>query len=223
MIGDKIEELRKSKGMTQEELGEKLATSPSTIGMYEQNRRTPDIYKLTSVAEIFGVSTDYLLGIEERDGMETGGDSLYLAGNLKILREQKGKTQQVLATQLGVSDGAIAMWETGSRTPGIGMIVELARYHGVSLDDLVLKDMRPAIPTYARNLAYLRKKHDMTQQDISELLGYRGKQGYNAIETGKVKPTIDILEKLADFFGVTMDQMVKHDLSQEVIQHAEIK
>lgn len=215
MIGDKIEELRKSKGMTQEELGEKLATSPSTIGMYEQNRRTPDIYKLTSVAEIFGVSTDYLLGIEERDGMETGGDSLYLAGNLKILREQKGKTQQVLATQLGVSDGAIAMWETGSRTPGIGMIVELARYHGVSLDDLVLKDMRPAIPTYARNLAYLRKKHDMTQNDIANLLRV-SKATSCKYENGNVEPTIKQLIKLADFFGVTMDQMVKQDLSQEV-------
>lgn len=215
MIGDKIEELRKSKGMTQEELGEKLATSPSTIGMYEQNRRTPDIYKLTSVAEIFGVSTDYLLGIEERDGMETGGDSLYLAGNLKILREQKGKTQQVLATQLGVSDGAIAMWETGSRTPGIGMIVELARYHGVSLDDLVLKDMRPAIPTYARNLAYLRKKHDMTQNDIANLLRV-SKATSCKYENGNVEPTIKQLIKLADFFGVTMNQMVKQDLSQEV-------
>ena len=94
--------------------------------------------------------------------------------------------------------------------------MELARYHGVSLDDLVLRDMKPAMPVYVLNLMYLRKKHGMTQQDISELLGYRGKQGYNAIETGKAKPTIDILEKLADFFGVTMDQIVKQDLSQEV-------
>lgn len=92
----------------------------------------------------------------------------------------------------------------------------MAKLYRVSLDDLVLTDMRPPIPVYALNLAYLRKKHGMTQQEISELLGYSGKQGYNAIETGKVKPTIDTLEKLADFFGVTMDQIVKQDLSQEV-------
>ena len=145
-----------------------------------------------------------------------GGDILYLAGNLKFLREQIGKTQQELANLFGVEQKTMSSWECGSRTPGIEIIVELARYHGVSLDDLVLRDMKPAMPVYVLNLMYLRKKHGMTQQDISELLGYRGKQGYNAIETGKAKPTIDILEKLADFFGVTMDQIVKQDLSQEV-------
>ena len=141
---------------------------------------------------------------------------MYLAGNLKFLREQIGKTQQELANLFGVEQKTMSSWECGSRTPGIEIIVKLARYHGVSLDDLVLRDMKPAMPVYVLNLMYLRKKHGMTQQDISELLGYRGKQGYNAIETGKAKPTIDILEKLADFFGVTMDQIVKQDLSQEV-------
>lgn len=141
---------------------------------------------------------------------------MYLAKNLKFLREQRGKTQQELANLFGVEQKTLSSWECGSRTPVIGMIVEMAKYYEVSLDDLVLADMRPPIPVYARNLAYLRKKHGMTQQEISELLGYSGKQGYNAIETGKVKPTIDTLEKLADFFGVTMDQIVKQDLSQEV-------
>lgn len=141
---------------------------------------------------------------------------MYLAENLKFLREQRGKTQQELANLFGVEQKTLSSWECGSRTPVIGMIVEIAKYYGVSLDDLILTDMKPPIPVYALNLAYLRKKHGMTQQEISELLGYSGKQGYNAIETGKVKPTIDTLEKLADFFGVTMDQIVKQDLSQEV-------
>ena len=136
--------------------------------------------------------------------------------NLKFLREQNGKTQGELAVLFGIEQKTISSWECGSRKPPIGTIVSLAKLYRVSLDDLVLTDMRPPIPVYALNLAYLRKKHGMTQQEISELLGYSGKQGYNAIETGKVKPTIDTLEKLADFFGVTMDQIVKQDLSQEV-------
>lgn len=98
-----------------------------------------------------------------------GGDILYLAGNLKFLREQIGKTQQELANLFGVEQKTMSSWECGSRTPGIEIIVELARYHGVSLDDLVLRDMKPAMPVYVLNLMYLRKKHGMTQQDISEL------------------------------------------------------
>ena len=65
---------------------------------------------------------------------------MYLAGNLKFLREQIGKTQQELANLFGVEQKTMSSWECGSRTPGIEIIVELARYHGVSLDDLVLRD-----------------------------------------------------------------------------------
>ena len=64
---------------------------------------------------------------------------MYLAGNLKFLREQIGKTQQELANLFGVEQKTMSSWECGSRTPGIEIIVELARYHGVSLDDLVLQ------------------------------------------------------------------------------------
>ncbi len=96
------------------------------------------------------------------------------------------------------------------------MIVRLAEYFGVSLDDLVLRDLMPPTALYITNLRLLRMKHEMTQADMAGLLGYRGKQGYNAIETGKVKPNADDLEKLADFFGITLDQLVKQDLSKEV-------
>ena len=158
----------------------------------------------------------YNICSEQQAAPSTRRWQVVLAENLKFLREQNGKTQGELAVLFGIEQKTISSWECGSRKPPIGTIVSLAKLYRVSLDDLVLTDMRPPIPVYALNLAYLRKKHGMTQQEISELLGYSGKQGYNAIETGKVKPTIDTLEKLADFFGVTMDQIVKQDLSQEV-------
>lgn len=90
---------------------------------------------------------------------------MYLAGNLKFLREQIGKTQQELANLFGVEQKTMSSWECGSRTPGIEIIVELARYHGVSLDDLVLRDMKPAMPVYVLNLMYLRKKHEAESED----------------------------------------------------------
>lgn len=141
---------------------------------------------------------------------------MHLAENLKFLREQRGKTQQEMANVFGVEQKTMSSWECGSRTPTIGMVVELAKYHGVSLDDLVLRDMKPPIPVYVTNLRFLRKKHEITQEGMAYLLGYRGKQGYSAIETGKTKPSVEDLEKLADFFGVTMDQLVKRDLRKEL-------
>ena len=83
---------------------------------------------------------------------------MYLAENLKFLREQNGKTQGELAVLFGIEQKTISSWECGSRKPPIGTIVSLAKLYRVSLDDLVLTDMRPPIPVYALNLAYLRRK-----------------------------------------------------------------
>jgi repressor LexA len=57
-----LKELREKKGLTQLELSKILKISPSTIGMYEQGRRTPDTIILKKISEIFGVTIDYLLG-----------------------------------------------------------------------------------------------------------------------------------------------------------------
>lgn len=140
---------------------------------------------------------------------------MHLAQNLKYLREQRSVNQNELAEILGVVQATIGNWEAGRREPELSMIVQLAEYFNVTLDDLVLKDLRPSVSVYVSNLRYLRTKYKMTQEDMANLLQCKGKQGYNAVENGKVKASVDDLEKLADFFGVTLDQMVKQDLSRE--------
>lgn len=61
MLGEKIKELREKENYSQKELGSKLGISPSTIGMYEQNRRSPGKDMLLKIAKTFNVSVDYLL------------------------------------------------------------------------------------------------------------------------------------------------------------------
>ena len=62
MFGDKLKKLRETHGLSQQQLAEKLGMSPSGIGMWEQNRRQPDNEMAKKIAQLFGVSTDYLLG-----------------------------------------------------------------------------------------------------------------------------------------------------------------
>ena len=61
LLGARLRELRHSHNYTQEDLAQKLKISKSTIGMYEQDRRSPDLETLLKLAHIFHVSTDYLL------------------------------------------------------------------------------------------------------------------------------------------------------------------
>ena len=61
MLGARIALLRRSKGLSQRALAASLNVSPSAVGMYEQERRIPSTELLVGMAELFGVSTDFLL------------------------------------------------------------------------------------------------------------------------------------------------------------------
>ena len=61
MIGHQIAMLREKKGMRQAELAAILNISPSTVGMYEQGRRSPSLSMVIRMAQAFGVTVDYLL------------------------------------------------------------------------------------------------------------------------------------------------------------------
>lgn len=65
-LGSKIRELRKNAGMTQSELASKLGISPSAVGMYEQGRREPDGEMLLKLCSVFSVTTDTLLGNNDK-------------------------------------------------------------------------------------------------------------------------------------------------------------
>lgn len=61
MLHCRIALLRRSIGINQQQLAEKLHISPSTVGMYEQGRRTPNVDILVQMSKIFNVSLDYLI------------------------------------------------------------------------------------------------------------------------------------------------------------------
>ncbi|MBO7401489.1 MAG: helix-turn-helix transcriptional regulator [Lachnospiraceae bacterium] len=61
ILADKIINERKKNGWSQEDLAEKLSVSRQSISIWEGAQSIPDISKIIKMAEIFGVSTDYLL------------------------------------------------------------------------------------------------------------------------------------------------------------------
>jgi len=62
-IGKRITELRRESGMTQEQLAEKMGVSPQAVSKWENDVSCPDISALPLLSEVFGVTTDYLLGV----------------------------------------------------------------------------------------------------------------------------------------------------------------
>lgn len=65
-FGYRLRELRKSKKMTQAQAAKRLNLSKTTISGYENNVKTPSLEVLTKLAVLYGVSADYILGLESR-------------------------------------------------------------------------------------------------------------------------------------------------------------
>ncbi len=64
-LSDRILELRRQKGISQEELADVLGVSRQAVSKWESEQSTPDIDKIILMSEYFGTTTDYLLkGIE---------------------------------------------------------------------------------------------------------------------------------------------------------------
>ncbi len=60
-IGEKIQQLRKAKNLSQEQLAVQLEVSRQAVSKWELNESTPDTDKIILISKIFSVSTDYLL------------------------------------------------------------------------------------------------------------------------------------------------------------------
>ena len=109
MLGEKIKELRERENYSQKELGLKLGISPSTIGMYEQNRRSQGKDMLLKIAKVFNVSVDYLLSSDTYNTTSTKENHNYKDVNdiLKTAKEQLMNTEALLFNGEPASEEAI--------------------------------------------------------------------------------------------------------------------
>ena len=105
-IADRIQTLRKSKGMSQEELADAAGVSRQAVSKWESEQSIPDIDKIVTLSEIFDVTTDYLLkGIEpvEVKDHKTMADVI----DQKVLTEKNGKRAKSILKWVLIIFGAI--------------------------------------------------------------------------------------------------------------------
>lgn len=89
-LADRIQSLRKTKGISQEELADKVGVSRQAVSKWESEQSTPDLEKIIIMSDFFGVTTDYILkGIEpvpseDKKSKELTGKVLFIASSAFI-------------------------------------------------------------------------------------------------------------------------------------------
>ena len=78
MIGERLYDLRKDKGLSQDQLGEILNINKHSISSYERDRSEPPDEIKISMAHFFHVSVDYLLGLTDDPGIYDNSERMLM-------------------------------------------------------------------------------------------------------------------------------------------------
>ena len=127
IFADKLIDLRKKNGWSQEELAEKLNVSRQAVSKWEGAQSIPDMTRIIQLSELFGVSTDYLLKDELEqtvESQETTPDSLIRTvsmeeANAFLKTKEENARRVALAVMLCILSPAALILLGGAREAGM--------------------------------------------------------------------------------------------------------
>lgn len=167
MFGSQLKKLRNETGLSQAALARELSVSQQTVASWEVDRSSPSPEMLSLIADVFSVSTDYLL---ERT------DQTVVVSNLRLkeLRLQHRYTQKELAIKLNIAQNTLCNWENGNRTVDEPTLQKLADFFDVSVDYLLGRtdEKKPAAET-GDEPNILLDGFPLTQDEVRLLSQYR--------------------------------------------------
>lgn len=209
---ERLKELRKQSGLTQQQVAEYLDITQSAYAQWETGRINPKKETIQKFADLFNVSYDYLWhGTSEPQTTNaiTETNSGTFPERLRQLRTEADLTQQQLADIVGTTQQNIAFWETGRQRPKQPSLIKLANYFNVSIDYLLVgkAQAEEKLSVFPERLKQLRVEAKLTQQQMAEAFNIK-QPTYAQWETGRTKPKGETLEKFADFFNVSTDYLL---------------
>lgn len=184
-IGTNISELRRSKGLTQQQLAEKLGVSGQSVSKWENDVCAPDVGQFPLLAAFFGVSIDRLYGFhltsgeEARELIERADRCESLEENIAMLKTGLGEYPNSPELKTALAMSWLSAWRTG--LGGVGK--DAAR-------EECLRLCREVVRTCGD-----RQQVDYALEIMSRAYG----------ESGEYEPALECLEKLsAEAYGLRL-------------------
>ena len=204
-FGRELRRLREQRGLTLQQLADRSACQRRAILSYELGRTHPPQPPIAAaLARALGVPREQL---ERLVPPPPPPPPTPFARELRQLREQRGLTQQELATRIGRLRESISSYECGQVAPGPDVVSALTRALGVPSERLArLSLSRPETTPLGRELRRLRKERGLNQRLLATRLGCSQSLIW-FYESGRVSPGEAKLAALARALGVPQQQL----------------
>jgi len=186
---DRLKEIRKEYNMKQKDLGAAIGLGATTVANYESGRNKPSIQVLHAMADVFRVSTDYLIGHSDikypyRSDISDADESL-----IRMYSNLSQKNKDHLRSYTEFSNRLLELQGKQENTQTIP-----------------LKTLEGENPTFRDRLRELRAEQNLSQASLAAKLGYNPATiaGY---EGGRTEPSIEVLSVLAETLHVSVDYL----------------
>ena len=180
IFADKLIDLRKKNGWSQEELAEKLDVSRQAVSKWEGAQSIPDMSRIIQLSELFGVSTDYLLkdSLEQTEIVQESADetaartvSMEEANNFLRIKEENSR-RVALGVTLCILSPVILILLSGAQAFGkISWSEETAV--GIGLVVLMLMIL-PAVGLFIVSNLRISRYEYLEKEPIETLYGVSG-------------------------------------------------
>lgn len=196
--GNRIRQLRKDSGLTQEALGKKLGVIKQTVSSWENNISEPNSEILSKIASVFNVSIGYLYG-NTSSGIDYANyqmDSPEFALDFKmrirdLMAEQK-MSEEEFAQRAGFNYEEKDSYLYGNRIPSIEDLIKIAGALNVSTDYLLDISKRKRISAEEETLlqSFNRCDKECKKYLISKA-GVLCVEGISAVAAGEYGKYVD--------------------------------
>ncbi len=151
-LGTVLAQLRSQKGISQRDFAREIGMSYGAVGMWETNKRQPDLEMLKKIAKYYNVSTDYILGIEKSGGNNHSSFLLdesefgeHFKWRIRALMKDQKMSEDEFMEKTGFDKDEKDAYLYGNRKPPIEDLIKIAVVLRVSTDYLLDVSQRKRI------------------------------------------------------------------------------
>ncbi len=216
IFSDKLIQLRKKAGWSQEELAERMKVTRQSVSKWEGAQSVPDIEKIIQLSELFGVSTDYLLKASVKD-TGTPGTTDNISINRRVSMEEanaflsvKNTTSKAIA--LGtflciVSPICLLILGAISEVPAYGLPENVATGTGMIVLLLIVAIAVSLFISSGKRTAiydFLEKEVFYTESGVEEMVSTLKEQYSKAYTRNNIIGTVLCITALTPLFAGTV-------------------
>lgn len=236
MLPQRLKILREERGLLQSDIAKLLNITPSAYGYYEQGKREPKQDALLLLANLYEVSTDYLLGKtnSRKATLKPKGQfiSTTKENNIRYWINKSLMGDDEIAKELGISEELLEDYCSGYEYPSLESLQKLSKICNVSTDCLLgLRETSRCPdpdgelpfrfdPEISRRLKEQMQRVGESYSQIAATIGIEEEEVFDFLEYGFV-PHISVFAQIVEHFLVSSDFLLNKTGSTLTVQEDE--